>query len=104
MAVAKVTTTLSSTAVNDFEFSWSGNRITVSRAGDTPALNGTIRAAVPTVFPLSGKHHKGSVARPQGWFGDPTGTIRIFAPWNNRHDLFGWNDDFHKVMRAATVN
>ena len=102
MAVAKVTTTLSSTAVNDFEFSWSGNRITVSRAGDTPALNDTIRAAVPTVFPLSGKLHKGSVAIPQGWFGDPTGTMGIFSPWNNRQDLFTWKDDFSKVMGAHT--
>ncbi len=48
MSVAKLTTILSSSSVNDFSFSWSGNRINLSRGGDTPALNDTIRAAIPT--------------------------------------------------------
>jgi hypothetical protein len=102
MAVAKVTTTLNSTSVNDFSFSWSGNRINLSRGGDNPALNDTIRAAIPTIFPLSGKMHASSVAVPQGWFGDPTGTMGIFSPWNNRQDLFVWKDDFSKVWGAHT--
>src|SRR5258708_4641820 len=34
-AIAKLTTTIGNTAVNDFQFSWSGNRIYISQAGDT---------------------------------------------------------------------
>jgi hypothetical protein len=102
MAVAKVTTTLSNNSVNDFSFSWSGNRITVGRGGDTPALNDTIRAAIPTIFPISGKLHSSSVAIPTCWCAGPPGTMGIFSPWNNRQDLFTWKDDFSKVWGSHT--
>jgi len=57
IAVAKLTTTIGNNTVNDFQFSWSANRIHILRAGDTPAQNAAIVAAMPTVFPASGKLH-----------------------------------------------
>src|SRR6266581_3008922 len=104
MSVAKITTTISNTAVNDFQFSWSGNRITVSRAGDTPALNDQINAAMPRLFPFSDKVHGDQAAEPVMWDGNTkSGILGIISPWKNRQDLFAWKDDFSKVAGKHTL-
>jgi hypothetical protein len=98
VAIAKLTTTIGSSATNDFTFSWSANRIHLALAGDTPALNDTIKAAFPTVFPQSGKLHGAGTAEPLCWCGGPSGFLGHFGPWNNGQDLYTWKDDFSKVM------
>jgi len=100
VAIAKLTTTIGSTATNDFTFSWSANRITLALAGDTPGLNDTIKAAFPTVFPQSGKLHGAGTAEPLCWCGGLFGgnVIGHFGPWANGQDLFTWKDDYSKVM------
>ncbi len=98
VAIAKLTTTLGSSATNDFTFSWSANRINLALGGDTPALNDTIKAAFPTVFPQSGKLHGAGTAEPLCWCGGPSGFTGHFGPWHNGQDLFTWKDDFSKVM------
>jgi hypothetical protein len=102
MAVAKLTTTLGNNAVNDFQFSWSGNRIYVSRGGDTPSLNDNINAVMPRLFPFTDKIHGTKVAEPQCWCGAPAGELGIISPWVNRQDLFVWKDDFSKVTGKHT--
>ncbi len=102
IAVGKITTTISNTAVNDFQFSWSGNRITVSRAGDNPALNDKINALIPRIFPYSDKLHGDKAAEPVFWGGAPAGLLGIISPWHNRQDLFVWKDDFSKVSGKHT--
>jgi hypothetical protein len=99
MAVAKLTTTIGTTAVNDFQFSWSANRIHILRAGDDPGLNAQITAAMPTVFPASGKLHPNDVPEPICWCSTYFG---ILSPWDNRQDLFTWKDDFSKVIGKHT--
>src|SRR5204863_3412488 len=42
MAIGRLTSTISPTSVNDFQFSWGANRINIARAGDNPALAGKI--------------------------------------------------------------
>src|SRR6266478_4216598 len=102
MSVAKITTTISSTAVNDFQFSWSGNRIYISRAGDDPTLNDKINAVMPRIFPYGDKLHGNKAAEPVFWGGPPAGLIGIISPWQNRQDLFVWKDDFSKVSGKHT--
>ena len=102
MSVAKLTTTISNTAVNDFQFSWSGNRIYISQAGDHPSLNGTINASMPRLFPFSDKNHTNNVPEPTCWCGSPSGLLGIQGPWVNRQDLFQWKDDFSKVSGKHT--
>jgi hypothetical protein len=97
VAIAKLTTTLGSSATNDFTFSYSMNRINLALGGDTPALNGTIKAAFPTVFPQSGKLHGAGTAEPLCWCGGASGFIGHFGPWDNGQDLYTWKDDFSKV-------
>ncbi|GAC1438967.1 MAG: hypothetical protein NVS1B11_35950 [Terriglobales bacterium] len=104
MAVAKLTTTLSNTAVNDFQFSWSGNRILITRSGDNPALNANINAVLPRIFPYSDKLNGNQVGWPQFWSGtSPSGELGIISPWQNRQDLFVWKDDFSKVAGTHTL-
>jgi hypothetical protein len=103
MAVATLTSTLTSTAVNSFQFSWSANRINISPAGDNPSLNASIRAKIPTVFPISGKLQGNNLAVPYCWCGGlPSGNLGIVSPFFNRQDLFTWKDDFSKVMGKHT--
>ncbi len=104
-AVAKLTTTLGGKAVNDFQFSWSGNRIFISRGGDTPTLNNNINAVMPRLFPYSDKIHGSQVAWPEFWqTATPTlsGELGIISPWQNRQDLFVWKDDFSRVAGKHT--
>jgi len=98
VAIAKLTTTIGTSATNDFSFSWSANRINIAIGGDTPALNDTIKAAFQTVFPQSGKLHGAATASPLCWCGGASGLIGHFGPWNNGQDLFTWKDDYSKVM------
>ncbi len=98
VAIAKLTTTIGSSATNDFTFSYSANRINILGGGDTPALNDTIKAAFQTVFPQSGKLHGAATASPLCWCGGASGLIGHFGPWNNGQDLFTWKDDYSKVM------
>jgi hypothetical protein len=98
IAIAKLTTTIGTSAVNDFSFSWSANRINVIAAGDNPALNGVIQAAMPYVYPVSGKLHGTATATPLVWGGGPSGLTGHFGPWSNQQDLFSWKDDFSKVV------
>jgi hypothetical protein len=98
IAVAKLSKVFGATAVNDFQFSYSANRINITQSnpGATAALN----AAIPTFFPASG-----SVAtNPPVWInGGGLPTIWSFAPWTNREDLFAWQDDYSKVIGRHTL-
>jgi carboxypeptidase family protein/TonB-dependent receptor-like protein len=89
----KLTNTLSSTAVNDFQFSRAGNDIFITTNSAGQALNSAIAAAFPTVFPKPA-----GVGLPTAWGGDGYPALWHEAPWHNTEDLFIWKDDFSKVM------
>ncbi|MGH9510181.1 MAG: carboxypeptidase regulatory-like domain-containing protein, partial [Terriglobales bacterium] len=101
LAVAKLTTTFGSTAVNDFQFSWTGNRINISRVGDEQ-LNQNVLTNLPLIFPFSDKLRGDNQPIPICWCGGLSGTIGALGPWDNRQDLFAWRDDFSKVMGTHT--
>jgi hypothetical protein len=91
----KLATTLSSTAVNEFQFSRAGNdiRITTNKSGE--ALNNEIASKFPTVFPKAP-----GVGLPTFWGADGYPALWHQAPWQNHEDLFIWKDDFSKVSGA----
>src|SRR5882672_3731196 len=99
MAIARLTTTVGSTGVNDFQFSWSDSKINITRGGDSQALGTSIRAAIPTVFPVSGKLHSSDLPLPVCWCSTFFG---IQSPWANRQDLYNWKDDFSRVTGKHT--
>ncbi|MDQ6651730.1 MAG: carboxypeptidase regulatory-like domain-containing protein, partial [Acidobacteriota bacterium] len=88
----KLATTLSSSSVNEFQFSRAGNDIiiTTNKAGE--ALNSDIASKFPTVFPKAA-----GVGLPTFWGADGYPALWHQAPWQNHEDLFIWKDDFSKV-------
>src|SRR5947207_362950 len=96
IAVAKLSKVFGTTAVNDFQFSYSANRINISQAN--PAAAAALNQAIPTFFPGN------SPSNPPVWInGGGLPTIWSFAPWTNREDLFAWQDDFSKVIKRHTL-
>src|SRR5688572_2283831 len=90
----RVTNTLSSTAVNEFQFSRAGNDILITTSPQSTALVEEIASKFPTVFPQAA--NVPSVMWGSGGYTD----IWHQAPWQNHEDLWVWKDDFSKVMGA----
>jgi hypothetical protein len=105
-ATIKLTKLLGSTAVNDFQISYAGNRITAERAGTNPGLNDQIVAALPLSFPLSDKHDGLNSSYPIFWGGLGNGAnsdnLWSQAPWHNNEQLYILKDDFSKVLGSHT--
>ena len=92
----KLTNTLTSNAVNEFQFSIAGNDIIISTSPETQALEDEIAAAIPTVFPKADGDVGGSVPS-LFWGAGGYSNIWHQAPWANREDLYIWKDDFSLV-------
>ena len=88
----KLANTLSSTAVNEFQFSRAGNDILINTSPQTEALNDEIASKFPTVFPK-----EEGVGLPTLWAADGYAALWHQAPWANQEDLYIWKDDFSKV-------
>jgi hypothetical protein len=98
IAVAKLSKVFGATAVNDFQFSYSANRINISQSN--PAAAQALNKVIPTFFPSSGN----PANNPPVWInGGGLPTIWSFAPWTNREDLFAWQDDYSKVIKRHTL-
>ena len=96
IAVARLSKIIGSSAVNDFQFSYSANRIKISQT--TPAAQ-ALNKLIPTFFP-----NPNPTNNPPVWInGGGLPTIWSFAPWNNGEDLYAWGDDFSKVIRRHTL-
>jgi hypothetical protein len=91
----KLATTLSSTTVNEFQFSRAGNDIQIRTNAATQALNDEIAAAFPSVFP-----REEGVGLPTLWAASGYAALWHQSPWDNHEDLFIWKDDFSKVVGA----
>jgi hypothetical protein len=89
----RLATTLSSTAVNEFQFSRAGNNIIITTNQAGQALNDEIASKFPTVFPKAP-----GVGLPTFWGANGYPALWHQAPWQNHEDLFIWKDDFSKVM------
>ena len=95
----KLTNTLSSRAVNEFQFSIAGNDIIITTSPESQALQDEIAAAIPTVFPKNEGDVGGSIPS-LFWGAGGYANIWHQAPWANREDLYIWKDDFSLVAGA----
>jgi len=91
----RLATTLSSTAVNEFQFSRAGNDIKIRTNPSGEDLNKEIASKFPTVFPKAP-----GVGLPTFWGADGYPALWHQAPWQNHEDLFIWKDDYSKVSGA----
>lgn len=80
-AAVKLTTQLSSTAINDVQFAYSANRINITE-GNGSDINREINTAVPGYFPTSGKVNGLNRPHPVFWGG--------IAPYNSNNDPNLW--------------
>jgi hypothetical protein len=97
IAVAKLSKVFGATAVNDFQFSYSANRINISQTNSAAAQ--ALNTVIPTFFPPTGNPAK----NPSVWIAGPTPNVWQFGPWSNREDLFAWQDDYSKVIKRHTL-
>jgi Carboxypeptidase regulatory-like domain/TonB-dependent Receptor Plug Domain len=103
IATAKLSKTIGTTAVNDFQFSYSTNSITLSQAN--PTLVKQLNDAIPTFFPVSGKKFgdQGPSVWYSGWGNAHLPSVWTIAPWQNQQDLNTWQDDFSIVKGRHTL-
>lgn len=95
--VVKLTNTLTSKAVNEFQFSIAGNDIIIATSPETQALQDEIASKIPTVFPHGGDGTIGGTVPSLFWGAGGYSNIWHQAPWANREDLYIWKDDFSLV-------
>jgi hypothetical protein len=116
-ATLKLTKLLGSSAINDFQFSFSMNRIGVTQSGTgshgmTPVqLQTAINTASPAYFPYSQKFGGitgtgqplfwSAIAGTQNTEGGGGG-FDDMGPWHNNEQLLVYKDDFNKVMGTHT--
>jgi hypothetical protein len=99
IAVGRLSKTIGSSAVNDFQFSYSMNRINISQS--TPAAAQALNKVIPTFFPHTAAE---TASNPPVWIGGGgLPTIWSFAPWRNGEDLYAWQDDYSKVVGRHTL-
>jgi hypothetical protein len=100
IAIGKLSKTFGSNMVNDFQFSWSQNQITISPT-NVP-LEQQLNTNIAYSFPLSGKKYgdKG----PSVWFQGAQNlpSVWTIAPWANEQDLYTFQDDFSMVRNRHT--
>jgi hypothetical protein len=103
IAAAKLSKTIGSSAVNDFQFSYSANRITIQPSN--LALEQKLNNAIPTFFPLSDKRYgdKGPSIWFSGWGNAHLPSVWTISPWANAQDLYTWQDDFSMVKGRHTL-
>ncbi|MBA4183463.1 MAG: carboxypeptidase regulatory-like domain-containing protein [Acidobacteria bacterium] len=101
-AAIKLTSTLSNTAVNEVQFSYSANRINIT-PGVGGDLNRQINTALPGFFPDSAKVNGVDRPHPVFWGGIQPFTsnrgadLWTQAPFKNSLDIYSIRDDFSKV-------
>jgi len=102
IVMGKLSKTIGTTMVNDFTFSYSANRITITPAGTNPGLNKQLNDTIPTFFPLSGKTFGDN--GPSVWVNCCSlPSVWTIAPWQNQQDLYTWQDDFSMVKGKHTL-
>jgi hypothetical protein len=94
----KLSNTLTSKAVNEFQFSIAGNDIIITTNPETQALQDEIASKFPTVFPHD--NTIGGTSPSLFWGAGGYANIWHQAPWQNREDLYIWKDDFSLIAGA----
>ncbi|HTI65796.1 MAG TPA: carboxypeptidase regulatory-like domain-containing protein [Gemmatimonadaceae bacterium] len=96
--VTSLNQTIGSHAVNTLQFSYSANKITVTRGGTNPELNATVNSLIPSIYPSSGHEYPGEEGHPVFWGGGGYGTLWNEAPFHNNQDLYVFKDDYSLVF------
>ncbi|HWO34021.1 MAG TPA: carboxypeptidase regulatory-like domain-containing protein, partial [Candidatus Acidoferrum sp.] len=101
--MGKLTSQITNSLINDFEFGYSHNAIIVTPGGTDPTLGSQFDAALPPVWPASGKTAGGL---PTVWGGlnqyGNFNSIWAIVGYGNHMDLFTWQDNVAKIQGNHT--
>jgi hypothetical protein len=97
--MGKLSSQITNSLVNDFEFGYAHNAIIVTPGGTNPTLSSQIDAALPPVWPSAGKTAGGI---PTVWGGlnqyGNFSSIWAIVGYGNHMDLFTWQDNVAKIQ------
>jgi hypothetical protein len=92
--MAKLSSTISNTMVNDFEFGYGHNAIVTTQAGSEKAIVAELQTAYPTLFPSSIKQADEFAGYSSLGYG---GSVTSIAPYKNHEDLYTFTENLSKV-------
>jgi len=96
--MVQLTHSVGSKAVNTLSFSYSANKIEITRGEGTPGLNSQIVGAMPSIYPLDQKQYGADVGHPVFWGAQGYASLWNEAPFLNNQDLFVFKDDYSAVF------
>jgi len=96
--MVQLTHSVGSKAVNTLSFSYSANKIEITRGEGTPGLNSQIVGAMPSIYPLDQKQYGADVGHPVFWGAQGYASLWNEAPFLNNQDLFIFKDDYSAVF------
>ncbi len=94
--VAQLNNNIGSNMTNALTFSYSANKITAVRTGDTGLVD-TLNSLFPTTYPSTIKE-QGGAAQPWWWGSAGYGDLWNQSPWKNNQDLYVVKDDWSAVF------
>ena len=96
--VAALNQTIGNSANNSLQFSYSGNKIDVTRGGLNAALNDEILDRIVPIFGFDRKQYGENIGHPVFWGGAGYQALWNEAPFLNSQDLFIVKDDYTQVF------
>ena len=96
--VTALTQTIGNSATNTLQFSYSANKIEVTRGGLDPDFNGQVNGLIQPLFGYNNKQYGQDVAHPVFWGQAGYPTLWNEAPFLNNQDLFVVKDDYTRVF------
>jgi hypothetical protein len=96
--VASLNQTFGASATNALQFSYSANKIKITRGGLNPDLNATILGELQPIFGYNQKQYGTDIGHPVFWGGSGYSALWNEAPFLNNQDLYIFKDDYTQVF------
>jgi hypothetical protein len=96
--VVSLNQTIGNSATNSLQFSYSANKIKITRGGLNAGLNADIISRIPPIFPYSSKQYGDQTGHPVFWGGAGYDALWNEAPFLNNQDLYIAKDDYTRVF------
>jgi hypothetical protein len=96
--VISLNQTIGNSANNSLQFSYSGNKIDITRGGTNAELNDEILGRINPLFGYDNKQYGNNIGHPVFWGGAGYQPLWNEAPFMNNQDLFIIKDDYTQVF------
>ena len=96
--VASLSQTFGSSATNTIQFSYSANKIEITRGGENPGQAENIVSLIQPVTGFTNKQYGNGLSHPVFWGGSGYEALWNEAPFNNNQDLYVIKDDYTRVF------